>query len=447
MSKQATISTHNGSTVAVDHNLRDPAITAHEPHIDPNGPHEVWAHEDLRDFYERTFGQAQQDYDAKQGSRDERKIGDYLDKLTRDAAAAEVENEQIRQRNKRHKAAGEKMERLVVAKKPVYEMICGVYGQDGLQIDKDVQREILRLYVLGDGTDAHPSWQQRNPGLQVTGIYYHGDEPDAGDHVHLDYVPVAKCPRGMAVQNSLERALNSQGMKSGKVKVDGQEVFKTAQMQFEAAENAYLQTICEEYGFEIIHPQRGKKSAHKSTAELKRETALAEREKEMAAREKAVADREAAADIRDAALDGREAALKVREREVEDEAVSVHQDAEAAKIDRLQAEEDRKKAGEQLAGVDREIQLKRMEVMRLNSRIQHSQDRYALLQSGRDAVTFAQDLVQFAQSKTNSKTGASLYDDFLAARKKTGRSTPRDVGKLADMVQKADAAMSDDFPT
>lgn len=293
MSKQVTISTHNGSSVATGHNLRSPEITMHEPHIDPNGLHETWVHEDIRAFYERTFGEACRAFDARQGNRAERKIGDYLDKLTADAAAAETENKKIRKRNKQHKVAGEKLERQRVAKKPIYEMICGVYGQDGLRIDKDVQYEILRLYALGDET--HPSWQERNPNLKVTGIYYHGDEPDAGDHIHLDYVPVAECSRGMAVQNSLERALNGQGIKSGKVDVGGEMVFKTAQMQFEAAENAYLQSICEEYGFDVIHPQRGKKSIHKSTAELKRETAIRKQENALAdVLKKACADREAA---------------------------------------------------------------------------------------------------------------------------------------------------------
>lgn len=44
--KNVKISTHNGSQVARQHNLRNPKVITKEDHIDPNGHFEVWLDED-----------------------------------------------------------------------------------------------------------------------------------------------------------------------------------------------------------------------------------------------------------------------------------------------------------------------------------------------------------------------------------------------------------------
>lgn len=337
---EVTIAVHNGTEVATGHNIRDPEICKHEPHIDPNGIHEIWHHEDLRDFYARTFGAAQREYDNK--ARACRRIGDYLDSITRDAVAAEEANAEIKARNKEHKAAGEPMEKLKVAKKPVYEIIAGIYPQGDLELTERESRDALHLWLFGDGTDKHKSWEERNPGMKLVGAYYHADEPDARPHVHIDYVPVAECGRGMRVQNSLEGALNAQGLKSGKVKCeDGEERLKTAQEQFTDAERDGLQAICEEMGLEVVHPQRGKKSRHKSTAEKKRDTRTAEQEAALvdldAMKAAVVADLErrkaeieaelkATADAlaeREKKLDGREKKLDGRGKELDEQEKSL----------------------------------------------------------------------------------------------------------------------------
>ena len=46
-----TISTHNGSKVARQHNIRDKRITAKEPHIDPDGEHAIWYDVDPQKAY------------------------------------------------------------------------------------------------------------------------------------------------------------------------------------------------------------------------------------------------------------------------------------------------------------------------------------------------------------------------------------------------------------
>lgn len=354
---EVTIAVHNGTQVATGHNLRDPEICAHEPHIDPDGIHEIWHHEALRSLYDRTFGEPQREYDRK--ARASRRIGDYLDAVTRDADEAQAANDEIIKRNKLHKAAGEPLEKLRIAKKPVYEIIAGIYPQGGLELTAREQRDALHLYVMGDGTPEHPSWEDRNPGLKLVGVYYHADEPDAAPHVHIDYVPVAECSRGMRRQNSLEGALKMSGYASGKVVCDdGHERLKTAQEQFTDAERDCLQALCEEMGLDVLHPQRGTKSTHKSTAEKKRETRAANLDAEMEAARQEFDELEASLqrwsdrldvrseqldtrgeqldargeqlDAREAELAKREKALELREKAVETRETALN-DIDAAK--------------------------------------------------------------------------------------------------------------------
>lgn len=50
----------------------------------------------------------------------------------------------------------------------------------------------------------------------MIGAYYHQDEPQGTPHLHIDYICVAECNRGMKLQNSLTRALAAQGFQSVK---------------------------------------------------------------------------------------------------------------------------------------------------------------------------------------------------------------------------------------
>ena len=157
----ATISFHNGTSVHRGHNRRDKWIADKESHIDPNGHFEIWHDEKLTDAYDRIFGQAVADYNAKQ-KRPDRKIGSYY--------------EQIRQGNSERNM--------------VYETIIGVYKSDA---SEETQREILRK--------VYEAWPKRYPQFEIVGAYYHADE-EGEPHVHIDYVPVATgYKRGLAKHN------------------------------------------------------------------------------------------------------------------------------------------------------------------------------------------------------------------------------------------------------
>ena len=251
---EVTISTHNGSQVSRQHNLRNPRVIVKEDHIDPNGHFEVWKDEDPKVAYERLFGAAVRAYNEKQ-TREERKITDYY--------------RQICQDKKKH---------------PVYELIIGIYGKkaDGTPIcSKNDGRRILRAFV--------EDWERRNPNLKVIGAYYHCDESvgingSQVGHVHIDYIPVGDgFSRGLSVQSSLSRALEQQGFLS-------QGVNNTAQMQWEARENQFLSTLCAHAGFEVVHRKGGKE--HLDTATYKKVKELEELQERQVVLAKDIAEKE-----------------------------------------------------------------------------------------------------------------------------------------------------------
>lgn len=220
----ATISTHNGSTAHQAHNIRAEKVVSKEEHIDPNGIHETWIHEPVREAYHRLFDESVTRYNAKQ-TRIDRKIDDYYNKVKKD-----------------------KKQNLA------YEMIIGIYGQD---CSAETGKAIMQKFVQG--------WQERNPNLVLIGAYYHADE-QGEPHVHIDYVPVAHgYTKGMDTQAGLVKALEEQGFtKQGKI---------TAQIQWEHRENTILEKLCNERGIHVEHPKEEKK-VHQETEIYKAEQKL-----------------------------------------------------------------------------------------------------------------------------------------------------------------------------
>lgn len=221
---KVTISTHNGSKVHQDHNMRNRKITDKENHIDKNGFFEIWKNERVKDAYHRLFDEYVNNYNAKQ-KRSDRLIKDYY-KTVKDHSS----------------------------KHTCYEMIVGVYGE----VDPSKSHEILK--------DFYSSWKERNPNLELIGAYYHADE-QGQPHVHLDYIPVAHgYTRGMEVQNGLVKALGEMGFeKEGRA---------TAQIQWEARENKFLEEICIKHGLEVEHPREAERKhletkKYKLTQEIK----------------------------------------------------------------------------------------------------------------------------------------------------------------------------------
>ena len=196
----ATISTHNGSAVRRQHNIRNKKVTSKQLHIDPGGEHEIWKDETIAHAYHRIFDKYVEEYNSRQ-KRSDRMIKNYLADIRKDA--------------KKHEC---------------YEMIIGVYKGGDIQTNKRIMREFV------DG------WDKRNPNLEMIGAYYHADE-EGEPHVHIDYIPVAHgYKKGMETQTGLVKALNEMGFYT-----HGSN--NTAQMQWEKAENKALEEICNYFGY------------------------------------------------------------------------------------------------------------------------------------------------------------------------------------------------------
>lgn len=250
-----TISTHNGSSVDLAHDLREKWRIEQENknwaerhpgqlRIDLSKEHEVLINRGtLAQVYHQLFDDALKEFNEKQirGGKKERVIKNYLS--------------DIRAKEKTSKAA----------KHPVYELITQVGSKEN-PITDDMAEKILKEHAAG--------FEQRNPHLHVVAQVLHKDEI-GGMHIHTAYIPVAtEQARGMRVQNSLTAALKQQG-------IVGDKYSDTAQMRWEKQENKALEAICNKYGFEVEHPQAGTKAEHLTVEEYRMEKEIAEKEKEL----------------------------------------------------------------------------------------------------------------------------------------------------------------------
>ena len=175
-----TITFHLGTTLSQAHNVRDPKVTAKEPHIDPNGQHETLIHEDVGNAYKRLFDEALAEYNNKQ-KKPCRRIADYYEHI---------------KASKEHHA--------------VYEAIVGIYGKDeygkeaiNAAIERSECTRMLKEYLA--------QFQAQNPQLHVIGAYIHADEEGKYPHMHLDFIPVANGNKnGLSKKVSLKGALQQQ---------------------------------------------------------------------------------------------------------------------------------------------------------------------------------------------------------------------------------------------
>lgn len=172
----------------------------------------IYKQESLQDAYERCFGQAVEDYNARQ-KRADRRINGSLGYL-----------EQIRTSKN-----GEKL---------FYENIVQVGNMFDSHVGTDqgeVCRQILDEYMKG--------FQKRNPNLYVFNAVMHLDEQTP--HLHIDYIPVAHgYKQGLQARNSLDRAFKEQG-------VDGKaNKFENRTIAWQNVEKDHIEQIMKEHGLE-----------------------------------------------------------------------------------------------------------------------------------------------------------------------------------------------------
>lgn len=177
---------HNNRTLDDEEKLQE----AHS-HIDFTRSHEniYIKQQSLEDAYDELFGEALQEYNAKQ-TRNDRKIKNYLTKVRKDGNL-DVQREFIIQ-------LGD------------MEFFNSDEAEDGSHILCD---EANREYFSGLLTDYVDDFQERNPRLHVYNAVVHMDE--ATPHLHLNVIPVAEgYSKGLKRQPSFSRALANQGFNS-----------------------------------------------------------------------------------------------------------------------------------------------------------------------------------------------------------------------------------------
>ena len=231
-----TISFHNGSEWSRGHNIRDERYTSNQEHINSllSANNIIICDMPVRQAYEEIFGQAVQEYNDRQ-SRKDRKIDCYYDKIKHDKR-----------------------------KHPVYECIVQIGDRNDTGNNAELEKQALIRYAQ--------TWAERNPNLRLIGAYIHCDEPDGTVHLHCDYIPIAECSRGMRIQNSLDKALRQQGLKSININ-------QTAQMAWQTQERNALMSICHELNIYVqLNQERTKGRQHLSTAEYKAERAKLEQD-------------------------------------------------------------------------------------------------------------------------------------------------------------------------
>lgn len=209
-----TISFHNGSDWSRGHNIRDKRFIKQQAHIDTSlsDNNIVLVDELVRKAYDRIFGEAVKDYNAKQ-KRADRRIDSYYNKIKQDKR-----------------------------KHIVYECIVQIGNKDDTSNNAPLEKEALKRFA--------ENWEQRNTNLKLIGAYIHGDEPDGTVHMHIDYIPVAECSRGMKLQNSLDKALEQQGFHTQNIK-------QTAQIAWQDRERKALIDICKELGIDVHQNPQG----------------------------------------------------------------------------------------------------------------------------------------------------------------------------------------------
>lgn len=170
---------------------------------------EVLVHRDIREIYNKEFGQAVKDYNDKQKRKD-RKIKDYYSKVKHS-------------KNQRTQI----------------EFIVQVGNKDDFKDDKNRitsslwqnSKKILENYFDG--------FQKRNPNLIAYNAVIHMDEQGA-PHLHLNVVPVAhlkNVKRGLTVKPSLDRALEEEGYQKDP---------KDSRSQFKDFQHAEAQALADE---------------------------------------------------------------------------------------------------------------------------------------------------------------------------------------------------------
>jgi nitrate reductase NapAB chaperone NapD len=207
----ASISFNQSHKTSLSHNNRE--NTHGNPDIDVTRSNEniYFVKEDIRAVYQELFQEAVEAYNAKQ-SRQDRKIGDYYDKIHNDGKTHEQRE-------------------LVVA---IGE------GKDGEEF-RSGKKAALKKYA--------EEFQERNPHLRVYNMVLHDDE--ANPHLHINYVPHFENKKGLTRRVGMDKALQQQGVKGKGTELIG---------NWRTLETGRIEELAKEY---LLNFERANVGSHK----------------------------------------------------------------------------------------------------------------------------------------------------------------------------------------
>jgi len=181
-----------------------------------------YAKESLDEAYQKCFGEALENYNAKQ-KRADRKIDNYYNHLFGNA-------------NKDTVATSSNKE------KSFYEIVVGIGGMNDTAVgstEGELAAKILDEYARG--------FSERNPNFYVFNSVLHMDEKTP--HLHIDYVPIVDgYKNGMAVRNSQSVALQQMGFGKNKNSIN----------EWRIRERQILRELCQQYGLEVAVETKGR---------------------------------------------------------------------------------------------------------------------------------------------------------------------------------------------
>lgn len=209
--------------------------------IDVSKSHEniILVDRDIREAYQEIFGEALEQYNAKQ-KRADRKIEDYCDHIKKSKN-------------------GEKL---------FYEDVVQWGSKEDFQKPETRERakEALVQYVKG--------FEERNPNLKLVGAYIHMDE--ASPHLHLDYIPVAQgYTRGLETRNSLDKAMKQMGYQPEK-----ESRKNNATKLWKENERSVFGEICRNMGLEVEAERKARGSLSVDEYKKARDQMIGEIEQE-----------------------------------------------------------------------------------------------------------------------------------------------------------------------
>ena len=157
----------------LNHNNRSRDSISENVDITRTGNNIIIIQENLKEAYEKEFGEAVKNYNEKQKRKD-RKIKNYLEKIKKSENGEQT----------------------------FYELIIQIGDKKDTNCKDNPKKEIevLEQYAR--------EFQERNPNLKMFNAVIHLDEETP--HLHLDYIPFAEYQKGLKKRNSLSQALIQQ---------------------------------------------------------------------------------------------------------------------------------------------------------------------------------------------------------------------------------------------